>query len=405
MSADRAWAWVAALRAGSTTPWTQWVAESAETAAPTGRDLPGAHQLELVRRVNLAVERGTAAASRAEVTTLVERILTASPTGRGVPDRDLIGAVPERSWGLPPVDPSDLADCDLLPVAARLVAEDLLASGPQPEPSQQGRPTAPRRVVRRLSRTLRRDRGHQVVGAPWQAWTARDELMRRGRALGGPEHPRHAVVVVGQDPATMLVDAYTARAFDTGGPAWEGWLRSGPGRSLPRRADLAVIAATWAATTDRDRLVLVVDPESLPHALGLPTGALGRLTPPRPTAAAVDLARRVAPPLGLWVPAKERRRLLRRVLLPQLLADAETHPSPSLALPEAALPRVRRRAERVREQVAAAGYPVAGDLQRLLPDPGHLEPSGTCPDDAEVLALAIRVLLGATPPTTRGAER
>ncbi len=394
----RAWGWVAALRAGSTTPWAQWAESSGGTAPPAGRDLPGAHQLELVRRVNLA-----GGSSRPGGRDLVERILAASPTGRGLPDRDLVGAVPERSWGLPPVDPGALGDDDLLPVAARLVAEDLLAGGPTTHaPTPAARLAAlPRRVVRRLGRR----RGHQVVGAPWLAWTARNELMRRGRPLGGPAHPHHTVVVVGRDPATMLVDAYTARAFDTGGPAWERWLRSGPGGSLPRRADLAAVAESWSRTTPRDRFVVVVDPAALPHALDLPDRARARLTPARPTAAAVDLARRVAPPLGLWVDHAERRRLLRRRLLPLLLADAEVHPGPPLGLPAALEPRVRRRAERVRERVRAAGYPVAGDLERLAPDPGGTASTGTCPDDAEVLALAIRLLLDAPPPTSRGAAR
>lgn len=403
----RAWGWVAALRAGSTIPWAQWAqwaqgAESSgETAPPTGRDLPGAHQLELVRRVNLA--GGLSGSSGPGRRDLVERILVASPTGRGLPDRDLVGAVPVRSWGLPPVDPGELHDGDLLPVAARLVAEDLLAGGPttpqQPPTGAARLATLPRRVTRRLSRR----RGHQVVGAPWLAWTARNELMHRGRPLGGPAHPHHTVVVVGQDPATMLVDAYTARAFDTGGPAWERWLRSGAGRSLPRRADLAHVAEPWARTTPHDRLVVVVDPAALPEVLDLPDRARASLAPARPTAAAIDLARRVAPPLGLWVDGAERRRLLRRRLLPALLADAETHPSAPLGLPAALEPRVRRRAERVRERVRAAGYPVAGDLERLAPDPGDDASSGTCPDDAEVLALAIRLLLDPPPPTSRGA--
>ena len=48
----RAWGWVAHLRSGGTTPWRDW----AEDGDPHGRILPGAQQLELLRRLN---ETGT----------------------------------------------------------------------------------------------------------------------------------------------------------------------------------------------------------------------------------------------------------------------------------------------------------------------------------------------------------
>ena len=50
MSEARAWGWVASLRDGGTTPWAAWSAE----ADRTSRLLPGAQQLEVLRRVNLA---------------------------------------------------------------------------------------------------------------------------------------------------------------------------------------------------------------------------------------------------------------------------------------------------------------------------------------------------------------
>jgi hypothetical protein len=48
----RAWGWVAHLRTGGTTPWSQWQ-DPAPPAEQGGRYLPGAQQLELLRRLNL----------------------------------------------------------------------------------------------------------------------------------------------------------------------------------------------------------------------------------------------------------------------------------------------------------------------------------------------------------------
>jgi len=73
----RAWAWVAHLRSGGTTPWRAWTAADApdrDRFARGGRYLPGAQQLELLRRLN-AAGRPTAS--------LVDRVLNASAPGRG----------------------------------------------------------------------------------------------------------------------------------------------------------------------------------------------------------------------------------------------------------------------------------------------------------------------------------
>ncbi|MEC9052271.1 MAG: hypothetical protein VX747_07415, partial [Actinomycetota bacterium] len=78
----RAAAWVAHLREGGTTPWAEW---AGTVDGPTPPVLPGAQQLELLRRVN----------QRAAVPdALVERVLTASAAGRGRPDLELVGARP-----------------------------------------------------------------------------------------------------------------------------------------------------------------------------------------------------------------------------------------------------------------------------------------------------------------------
>src|SRR6185436_1714237 len=80
----RAWGWVEHLRRGGTTPWRDWSVQG----PARGRVLPGAQQLELLRRVNLAVA-SSAAPSAAPSAALVERIVTASAPGRGRPDLEL----------------------------------------------------------------------------------------------------------------------------------------------------------------------------------------------------------------------------------------------------------------------------------------------------------------------------
>ncbi|MGB0100866.1 MAG: hypothetical protein WBP61_11365, partial [Nocardioides sp.] len=110
----RAWGWVAHLRAGGTTPWRDW----SEPGEPRGRVLPGAQQLELLRRLNEAGSPGVE---------LATRVLDASAPGRGRPDLELDGAVRRLDFGPPPVDPADLPDDELLRVAASVLADDVVA--------------------------------------------------------------------------------------------------------------------------------------------------------------------------------------------------------------------------------------------------------------------------------------
>ncbi len=421
--AARAWGWVASLREGGTTPWSRWPDATAgsagptagpttarpgpTTGVPTARDLPGAQQLELLRRVNLARSTGAgrsvgaAGATTAGERVLTERILAASATGRGTTDLDLVGAREQPAWGPRPVDPESLPDADLLRIAAALVAEDVLAA----DLLAAGR-RSPLALAQRFPRGARRRlrsrrRGHRLVGDPWLVAAAREEMLRRGRPLGGP---RSTTVVVGADVATMLVDAYTARAFDAGVAPWDRFVAGVSGGALPRRADLAAVTRRWVDEVGAAHVVVVPDPALVPRALGLSARALARTTPVRPSADAVDLARGVAPALGLLVAPPERRRLLRQVLLPMVLADDVSSGAPGLAVPAAHLPWLVERAERMRDDLLAAGYPVVGDLQGLVPSAGDRDASGAGPVDAGVLALAIRLLLG-SPSATRTQEK
>jgi hypothetical protein len=348
----RAWGWVQHLRDGGTTPWRAW----SGTGPAGGRVLPGAQQLELLRRLNEAGRPGLL---------LVERVLTASAPGRGRPDLELTGAVDRPRFGPPPVDPGELPDDELLRVAANLLAEDVVAAAPVPQP--------PAGWVRPW-RTRYRLLGDPALAEPWRAALI---------GLGRPPGDRGAtVVVLGTDLGRMLADVWEHRCFGDGGAGWRRWLDLLARRdALPPRADLLRIADTWSGR--RGRVVVALDPAAVPRLVGV-----RRLPePPAPVAAdAADLARRVSAVLGLLVPPGRRHALLQGVLRPRLAA-AE---GPALVLPAEHREWAHARAVRLRDDLLRAGYAVHGDPDALLPRDraGAAEPS-----DAGVLALALRTLL------------
>lgn len=351
----RAWGWVAHLRAGGTTPWLGWTGDGEEG----GRHLPGAQQLELLRRINQTARPSAA---------LATRVLEASAPGRGRPDLELVGAVEPLRFGPPPVDPGALPVDELLRVASGLVADDVVAAGtPDPPTPKTPRPWRTR---------------YRLAGDPWLTEPMREALLARGRPPGG----RGAVVVVvGTDLGTLLADAWTARSFSLGGPSWSDFLGSGAAhRRLPPRADLVRLARFWADRVGRGRVRIVLDPAAVPRLVGVRRGALPQ---PLPVSAdATDLARRVATVLGLLVVPDRRTELLRGGLLPRL---SELGGAPVVVPPEREA-WVRRHAERMRETLLGDGYAVVGDPDLLLPRPRD---GVAGPDDGAVLALAVRLLL------------
>lgn len=350
----RAWGWVAHLQDGGTTPWRDWTGEG----RPGGRFLPGAQQLELLRRLNQA---GSPSPE------LAVRILEASAPGRGRPDLELVGAVDRLAFGPAPVDPADLPDDELLRVAAGLVAEDLVAAG-APDP---GRPPRTRRWRTR----------YRLAGDPMLAEAPRADLIAQGRPPGGRGS---RILVLGTDLGQMLVDSWTARCFGEGAPGWREWVDSmARRRMLPGGIDLLRAARTWSDRVGPERVHVVLDPTLLPRL----TGVRRPLAAPAELAAdATELARRVGQVLGLLVPPPQRSVLLREALRPRLV-DVVGEP---LVLPAAHRRWARTRATRMREGLLHAGYAVHGDPDSLLP----VDRAGVVqPDDAGVLALATRLLL------------
>lgn len=367
MSTSRAWGWVAALRDGATDPWESWAGEG-EQSDPW---LPGAQQLELLRRLNLAAAaRGTSVPP-----TLVDRVVQASAPGRGRPDLLLVGGGPEPRFGPRPVDPAALPHRELIRVATGLLADDLVAADraegladPDAGRTPRRRPWAP---------------SYRIAGDPWLAAPIVADLERRGRPQR--EHPA-TVYVLGGDLPTMLAHAWTERAFDEGGGAWHDWL-AGFARHhrLPGRADLPGYLRTWAGRVGRRHVRAVLDPDLLPRALR------GRRPVPHPPvlgASAVDLVRRVGQTVAVLAPAERRPLLLRAGLAPRLVGRG----GPPLAVPDDLHAWVHDQAERVHAAVQDGGYPVLGDPDRLLAGPAA-SGAGAVPDDADVLALAVDLLL------------
>jgi hypothetical protein len=352
---ERAWGWVAHLRDGGTTPWRDWVG----TAPGAGAVLPGAQQLELLRRANLA---GHPSAD------LAGRILAADPPRRARPGLPLVDGPPVPDHGPRPTDPGAVADTELARLAAVLLAEDLAAHTPVPTRRGWVRPW---RVRYHLF-------GDPEVLAPW-----RRHLVAKGRPPGGYGG---RVVVVGTDTGRMLVDLWTAHCFRHGAVPWPGWLdRRARRGGLPGSIDLDALARRERDRSGPHRVHVVTDPARTGDLLGVRRGPGA----PSPMAAsAVDLGRRVSAVLRPLATPQDRAGLITGVLRPAL-ADA---PGLPLVVPVAHRAWVREEAARLHQQLVRARYPVVGDAGLVLPvDRAGVE----TPDVAETLALALRLLLSA----------
>ncbi|HCB06871.1 MAG TPA: hypothetical protein DEQ43_21950 [Nocardioides bacterium] len=354
----RAWAWIAHLRSGGTTAWASWESVGAVDAVGHGRYLPGAQQLELLRRLNLAGHPSSA---------LVERVIAASAPGRGRPDLELVGVDAERRFGPPAVDPATLPDEELLRVVSGLLAAVLVE---RRERAVESAGSQHVRVTRRF-RTR-----YQLAGDPWLTAAYTRELVADGRPPGGAGR---AVHVLGADVATLLAHTWAAGAFGAGGPSWPDFLaRVRARRRLPRRVDLPGVVERFLARPHTGRVGVVLDLAALPKLVGV-----RRLVPvPDPAAHAVELARQVGVALSLHVLPEEQSALLTGALWPRLTRVAGVLP----AVPPEHRDWVEDTAFGLRQRLLHGGYPVVGDPDVVLPRFAERE-------TASVLDLAIELLL------------
>jgi hypothetical protein len=363
--------WVAHLRAGGTTPWLEWTDPSTDPGpdpAPAGRALPGAQQLELLRRVNLARESSARPRGEGdhERTRLADRVLAAPAAGRGKADLPVVGAA-AGGFGAQPVDPATVSAHELLRVASTLLADDLVALGPDP-------------VRRGVPRPWRRR--FRLVGDPVVTTTAREHLLGRGRPEGGP---RPFVVAVGGPLDELLAHTWTQRCFEHGSRPWADWLRFWRERDqLPARVDLDDSIRRWGG--HRPYVRVVTDLDQLPAHVGV-----RRLPEVRvPGADQAELARRISAVVGLRVPVDQRPALMRT--LQRRMPDTGV---PPVVVPPTEHDWVASAAARTTRALTRAGYPVVGDLADLAPRatvPTGLSRHGGA-DDRQVLDLAIRMIV------------
>ena len=387
-------AWVEHLRAGGTTPWADWVRDTTGPVRPVGASegpgrLPGAGQLELVRRLGLAYAGSPGALPGSAFTALADRALRRSGPGRGLPDLPLALPGPDRtsSVGAPPTDPGSLPVDELIRHGVGLLADLLVDAGPLPRPSVRRR-----RVLAR--------RAFHLAGAPVTTSGVRASLAAAGRVEGGwsPE------VVLFADP----LDEHLAQVWSTrvqhGAPVrWETfagrWARRD---ALPPSADLPAIASFWAAKVGASRVHVVVS-DSLERARSEAARVVGTRRPPRPAAggdptplspAATDLVRRLNRVLNVRVPETARAGLVRRAIA--LLPGSD---GGALALPPQHRDWAERRAERVTRALVAGGYPVHGDLARIAPR----HAGAAAPRRPDVLTLVLATCLRTAELETTGA--
>jgi hypothetical protein len=373
----RAWGWVAHLRAGGTTPWLAW---EATDAADHGPFLPGAQQLELLRRLNLV---GQPSAS------LVDRVLTASAPGRGRPDLELVGVDEQRRFGPPAVDPAVLSDDELLRVATGLLALKLTgrsvqsrrSAGPGSGSTAQSRRSAGLEgpgsgASAHLRRTRRVRARYELAGDPWLAAAYTSQLVVDGRPPGGGGRSVH---VLGADVATMLAHTWASGAFGEGAPSWPDFLaRVRARRRLPRRVALADVVDRFRARPHTGQVGVVLDAAALPRLVGV-----RRLDAVADVAAhATELARQVGAALSLHVLPAQQARLLDLELRPRLAGAAGGLPT----VPPEHRDWVEDAGFALRQRLLHARYPVVGDPDVLLSTPPE-RPGGS------VLDLAIELLL------------
>lgn len=355
--------WVAHLEDGGTTPWLTFLRDrgSGDTdGAGAGDLLPGAQQLELLRRLNVAGTPGSA---------LSGRVLRAEPRGRGRPPlRLLVPGLPVPAYGGRAVDPQTLEAGELLRVAAVLIAEDLHDTSPAEVPT--------RRLWTRLAPW---HRGYRLAGDPWLLAHARESLTAAGRPPGGR---RPVVLVLGAPLDRMVVDCWLARCFSHGGSPWSVFRAGLHHGSLPPRADLGRVVARRVDEVGTDRVEVVLDAGLLPVGRGVGT------PPPAVAHHAAELARRVAGALGGMVEPHRQAHLLRGSLLTRLSGV----PGPPTSVGAEHHGFLREEAERMRTDVTRAGVTVHGDPAMLRPgEPGPVDHEATTADSA--LALAVDLLL------------
>jgi hypothetical protein len=376
--ADRVRTWARALRGGSTQTWRECLAESAPAADVPADNatgpLPGAAQLELVRRLSASDASG----DLPDFGALVDLVLSTTGPGRGLVDVPLPwpGSGP-ASVGTPPIEPEAIPADELIRactgVLVRLLAAVHPAAGREP-----ARPWRPWR------------RGFTLLGAPTTAGLVRAALLERGLREGGS---RTTYFVLGGPLEDLMAQRWSARVRAGAAMRWQRmWRTAAANDRVPPGIALSTIAAHLAGefAPARVHVVLADDPTAaLAHVaqvLGVPAGPVAA----RSDVLATDLLRRLNPALTLAIGEEPRRRVIDQVW-PEIAAGEE---SGLLGVPAREIDWAVETGERMAAALAAgltAGrYAVHGDPALVVPArrPGVRR----APDPDAVLAHALTVV-------------
>ena len=376
--------WVDHLREGGTTRWGRWAraGEGAhrahgsavdDTADPASR-IPGAAQLELLRRLN---ELGP-------LPHRVDHVLGRPGPGRGPVHLRL----PATGRAAP--------RHEVLRVAAGVLA-DLTAELPARPPRRRRRPRRPRPVEGLPTFVLE--------GPPITAGEVRAGLAAAGVVEHQPRFswlgtrpdpgPELAVVLAGPLDAA-LSQVWSSRVQRGAARAWPRFATHWAGRrALPPSAAVDRVVDYWATRLGAGNVHLVtLDPDTDPllrvgMVLGRPAGsgpAVDAGQPARLAPAVVDVIRRVNVVLPFVCPSPDRtRRLAALVELARGEPARREPPDP----PRRVLPWVGATTNAIADTLAATRCPVHGDLdtlRRVAP------PTGRRIDGREVLDVMVRLI-------------
>ncbi len=390
---DVAAAWVAHLRAGGVTPWRAFVDAfpRGTGGGGLGRPVPGAAQLELLRRLTLA-------GGRAVPARYVDGLLGTAGPGRGPGELPLLWpadpAATARGRSGVPVDPARLPAAELLRIGAPVLM-DVLPDTPLPAPPPGPEPG-------------RRPQGSFVLdGAPLTVDRLRAELAAAGHVEhvprpawwgGRPSRPDRVLLAV-RPLEDLLAEVWSRRTQEGAARRWFRFVDDTRGRGvLPPAADLAATARWWAEQVGPERVHLVCDPAALPTLVG-------RARTPYPVPRryadldpwAVDVLRRHNEVAGIRLPEPLRAPFVRQASA--LLEHRAAHrPAGRIGAPRALRPWVAETGERLARELSAGGYAVHGDLGVLgrvdAGRTGGVPPTRALP----VLLDAVLVATGAVPP-------
>ncbi|CAN5229761.1 hypothetical protein BH18ACT9_BH18ACT9_15910 [soil metagenome] len=368
-----AWAWVDHVRDGGTTPWREFSSSDAgPTVGPRSGRLPGAAQLELLRRLN-ARAATVPGVLPGEHATIVELALSRTGPGRGLPELPLhLPGGAQTRVGAPQTDPADISVAELVRDGVGLLVAELLrveVRVAEPRATPIGN-----RIRRRLT-----SRAFRLVGAPTTAAVVRSALAARGRSAGG----RSPEVILFAAPVEELLGQVWSASVQRGtAMAWERcaerWSRRG---GLPGPADLPRLADSFARQVGAARVHVVIGGDavrSTTQLLGIGNRGKRPASSPRPmplTAAGTDLLRRVNQVLDVRVP-KDQKPAFRDAVTSTLPWLPEGSVDPGLVVPPQHRSWVREQAARVVDELSRGGYPVHGDLEQIaLRRDGPVHPS------------------------------